>query len=284
VITTIHRFDYLSGKWGWFARTCLRLAEQISLRVPQRVIVVSPSLQAHYQAQGYPVVCIPNGVTLPSAAIGAKRIADLGLIPNQYLLYLGRLVPEKRPDWAIRACRDSLPETMRLVIVGGSSATDRYVQTLRELAEPAADRIVFTGAVYGPLKEELLANARAFLLPSSLEGLPITLLEAMSHGKPCLVSDIPPHRDVIQDGENGFLHRAADFDHLCRHLRNILHAEPTDLTGVGEAARATVAKGYDWEKIVDQIELLYERVLGTAQPVPHPASYAIAHDRPQGDL
>jgi glycosyltransferase involved in cell wall biosynthesis len=257
VVTTIHRVDYLSEKWGWFARTCLKTAEQVSLRVPHATIVVAPFLQAHYERQGHRVEHITNGVTLPPVGIGSKEIRKLGLEPNEYVIFLGRLTPEKRPDWAIRAFQQINAGSTRLVIAGGSSATDEYVRELKALAAPSGDKIIFTGPVYGSLKDELLANARAFVLPSALEGLPITLLEAMSHARPCVASDIPPHVGVIQDGKNGFLHRAGDIDDLRRRLIEVIAALPADLAAVGEAAKATVAQEYDWEHVIDQVERLY---------------------------
>ena len=268
VVTTIHRFDYFSGKWGLFARTCLRVAEQISLRAPHATIVVAPFIRDHYQRQGHEVVHITNGVTFPSERIGSAGIKRLGLEPDRYVLFLGRLTPEKRPDWTIRAFQGLDSTCMRLVIAGGSSATDRYVDDLKRLAQPSGDKILFTGPVYGVLKDELLANARAFLLPSALEGLPITLLEAMSHGRPCLASDIPPHQGVIRDGKNGFLHRASDLAHLHKRLAEIIRAARVHLNAVGKAARATIAEEHNWEKVVDQTERLYEQLLakkGTAQ-------------------
>jgi glycosyltransferase involved in cell wall biosynthesis len=261
VVTTIHRADYLSDKWAWFARSCLRVAEQVSLYAPHATIVVAPYLQDHYRHQGRQVEYITNGVTLPPPGIGSSRIRAIGLTPDQYLLFLGRLTPEKRPDWAIRAFQQINDGATRLVIAGGSSATDQYVRDLKALAEPAGDKIIFTGPVYDSLKDELLANTRAFVLPSALEGLPITVLEAMSHGRPCLVSDIPPHRGLIHQGENGFLYRAADFDHLCQELANIMRAAPFDLACIGKAAKREVAEKYDWKKVVDQVECLYKMVL-----------------------
>jgi glycosyltransferase involved in cell wall biosynthesis len=266
VVTTIHRVDYLSEKWGWFARTCLKTAEQVSLRVPHATIVVAPFLQEHYQQQGHHVEHITNGVTLPPDGIGSKQIREMGLEPNRYVLFLGRLTPEKRPDWAIRAFEQINDGSTRLVIAGGSSATDEYVRNLNTLAAPAGDKIIFTGPAYGSLKDELFANARAFVLPSSLEGLPITLLEAMSHGKPCVASDIPPHLGVIHDGKNGLLHRAGDLDHLRRRLIEVIDASPTALAAIGERARTTVAKEYDWEIIIDRVERLYWRVIENAHP------------------
>ena len=267
VVTTVHRFDYLSGKWGWFARISLQAAEQVCLRASHRAISVAPFLRDHYQEQGFDVEYIPNGVPLAKMGLPANELAKLGLEPEDYYLFLGRLVPEKRPDWLIRAfidvCDDS---SRRLVITGGSSATDNYVDELKKLAEPAGDRILFTGPIYGDAKEQLLAHARAFLLPSALEGLPITLLEAMSYARPCLVSSIPPHRDVISDSRNGYLHDENSYDDLCKRFRQLDALDVSTRTTVGKAARETVAEGYDWEDIIDSVERCYQAALDTAVP------------------
>jgi glycosyltransferase involved in cell wall biosynthesis len=103
-------------------------------------------------------------------------------------------------------------------------------------------------------------------LPSALEGLPITLLEAMSHGRPCLASDIPPHQGIIRDGMNGLLHRWEDREHLRDRLSEIIHAAPIDLARMGAAARTTVSEEYNWEKVVDQTERLYRQVLANQRP------------------
>ncbi len=267
VVTTVHRFDYLSGKWNWFARTSLQAAEQVCLRASHRVISVAPFLRDHYQEQGFDVEYIPNGVPLAEMGLPADEIAKLGLKPEDYYLFLGRLVPEKRPDWLIRAFMDVCDDPRRrLVITGGSSATDNYVDELKKLAEPAGDRILFTGPIYGDAKEQLLAHARAFILPSALEGLPITLLEAMSYARPCLVSSIPPHRDVISDSRNGYLHDENSYDDLCKRLRQLDALDVSTRVTVGKAARETVAEGYDWEDIIDSVERCYEAALGKAVP------------------
>jgi glycosyltransferase involved in cell wall biosynthesis len=267
VVTTVHRFDYLSGKWGWFARGCLRTAENVCLRSSHRSIAVAPFISEHYGQQGFDVQYIPNGVPLPGRDLPTSELARFGIEPGQYYLYLGRLVPEKRPEWLIKAfmavCDDP---HRRLVIVGGSSATDDYVDGLKELAQPDRDRIQFTGPVYGDAKEQLLAHARGFMLPSALEGLPITLLEAMSYARPCLVSSIPPHRDVLVHGRNGFLHDENSYDDLCDKLREFDALDASTRATVGNAARDTVAEGYDWEDIVDSVEGLYESALRKATP------------------
>ena len=269
VVTTIHRVDYLSEKWGWFAKKCLKSAEQISLRAPHATVVVAPFLQSQYGMQGHRVECITNGVTLPPAKIGEDAVRKLGLTPNEYILFLGRLTPEKRPDWAIRAFQEIPNCSTRLVLAGGSSATDRYVRDLKAMAEPAGDRILFPGPVYGAVKDQLIAHARVFILPSALEGLPITLLEAMSHGRACLASDIPPHLGLIEDGKNGFLHSANDLNHLRQRLANIIHLPATYLAGTGAAAKRKVIEEHDWEEVTNETERLYQRVLANPRSAPH---------------
>ena len=263
VVTTVHRFDYLSGKWGAFARSCLRTAERVCLKASHRAIGVAPFLSEHYGKMGFDVEYIPNGVPLPELELPSGELAQFGLRPDQYYLYLGRLVPEKRPEWLIKAFMEACDDPdRRLVIVGGSSSTDDYVDGLKKLAEPAGDRIMFTGPVYGDAKDQLLAHARAFMLPSALEGLPITLLEAMSYSRTCLVSSIPPHRDVLKPGHNGFLHDEDSYEDLCAKLAELDKLDATTRAEIGKAARRTVAEGYDWEDIVDTLERLYESALG----------------------
>jgi glycosyltransferase involved in cell wall biosynthesis len=262
IVTTVHRFDYESGKWGWFAKSCLRMAERVALKSSHGSIAVAPFISAHYAEQGYSVKYIPNGVPLPEGNLGSDGIRPLGLEPNEYYLFLGRLVPEKQPDWSIRAFLESCKTPGRkLVITGGSSATDRYVDTLNELAGSDSDRVQLTGPIYGQQKEELMANCRAFLLPSRLEGLPITLLEAMSHSRPCLVGDIPPHLDVITEGKNGFLHDHKDLASLCDRFATLDTMSDSDLLDVGRQARFTVERNYDWEDVIDSVEEMYASVV-----------------------
>ena len=106
-----------------------------------------------------------------------------------------------------------------------------------------------------------MAHCRAFLLPSRLEGLPITLLEAMSHGRPCLVGDIPPHLDVIAEGKNGFLHDHADIDSLRHCLASLDEMDADKLAEIGARAHATVDQKYDWEDVIDSVEALYQSVI-----------------------
>src|SRR6266516_3040213 len=175
-VLTVHGLDDERAKWGLVARSVLKTAGWLSARVPDATIVVSRDLQRHYQQRhSRATMYVPNGVVItPAPASPTGVLARLGVEPGRYLVFVGRLVPEKAPDLLLRAFR-RLRGEWRLVIVGDSSFTADYVKSLREQA--AADpRVVLAGFVYGAELAELYASAACFVLPSLLEGLPLTLL------------------------------------------------------------------------------------------------------------
>jgi glycosyltransferase involved in cell wall biosynthesis len=240
----------------------LRLAEWVSARAPEETIVVSHELERHY-ANRYEkkTTYIPNGVapvnSRPPAMIKERFALDAGA----YVLFVGRLVPEKAPDILIRAFA-KLSTEKRLVIVGGSAYTDRYVDAVREAA--AQDpRVILTGYLRGPVVEELYSNAALFVTPSSLEGLPLVLLEAAAYGIPIVASDIPPHREIL--AVNGMGHRffppgddAALMEAMSRMLGN-----NTAARAGADAFRTRVLAGYSWESVVDRLEHAYESLLSS---------------------
>jgi glycosyltransferase involved in cell wall biosynthesis len=264
VVVTIHRFDYMAAKWRGFAQYSLRFAEKIALRVPNRTLVVARHQQDHYTVQGYThLKYIPNGVpilaNLNPEIIGQKY----GLEKNQYLFFAGRLTPEKRVHWLLQAY-DKLntvdKSRFKLVIAGGSSATDAYETSLHREAK-SNPGIIFTGYVQGKEKQELFSNAKLFILPSEVEGLPIALLEGMSFGLPCLASDIPPHREVIQNNRNGYLFAHDSLSDLQTKLERILAKSDRELIQIGNEAKQKVAADYNWDDIVSQTEQVYAELI-----------------------
>jgi len=260
-VSTIHRFDYDAAKWGGFAKWFLRFCEKVALKVPHKTIVVAKHQQRYYKSLGYQTTNIPNGVPLPKPTSPEIIKEKYGLQGSDYILFLGRLVPEKRVDWVINAFQQLRKEDISLVIAGGSSATDDYVKMLKKKAK-GNPKIIFTGYVSGQLKEELFSNAATFVIPSELEGLPIALLEAMSYGLPCLASDIPPHSEVIEESINGFLFKGDSFDDFVNTLIKLLGLDGEVKKHVGNNAREHVAKYYDWDDVVDEIEKLYGTLRG----------------------
>ena len=260
VIATIHRFDYQAAKWGKFAQKMLKVSERMALTIPQRTIVVAQYQKKFYENKGYKVTCITNAVNpqepLPPHLISQKY----GLTGQDYILSMGRLTPEKRVDWLIRAHKEINPGGIKWVIAGGSSATRTFVEKLHYLARGNPD-VIFTGYVAGKEKQELLSNARLFVIPSSVEGLPIALLEAMSYGLGCLASAIPAHSEIITEGQDGFLFDHQDFSSFVGRMQAIL-SNPGALKDAGLRARAKVEKEYTWDQVVRKTEQVYEEVLG----------------------
>jgi glycosyltransferase involved in cell wall biosynthesis len=265
VIATVHRLDWQTEKWGTVAKSLLRAGEWVSVSVPDKTIVVSEDLQRYFRTRyGRETEHIPHGISLPQLRPPAIICERHGLQGKDYVLFMGRLVPEKRVDWLIRSfCElvvgDSRFSGMRLVIAGGSSSTDRYVETLAGLSA-GCPGIVYTGYVTGAEKEELLSNALALVLPSYLEGFPIVLLEAKSYGICCLVSDIPPHREAIRSGVDGVLFDARDRSDLTRKLRWVL-SNPGRADSLGGGAREEMSRRLSWGEVVGRTLAVYRAVV-----------------------
>ncbi|HEX2052656.1 MAG TPA: glycosyltransferase family 4 protein [Actinomycetota bacterium] len=259
VVQTVHGMDNRRAKWGAGARAVLTAAAWASARVPDRTIVVSQTLKEHYRGLGRNSVYIANGVSPRTNREPDEIVRRWGLEKNGYLLFVGRLVPEKCPDQLIR-CFQKLSEEVKLVIVGGSSFTNVYA---RGLAEAAADddRIIMAGWVYGSLLEELYSNAAAFVLPSSLEGLPLTLLEAAAHGTPCIASDIACNVEVLgSDGPGHRLFPAGDDTALVDALCYAVEDPERERAGTAGLQRDVLSR-YDWDEAARRTVEVYEEVL-----------------------
>lgn len=260
IVQTIHGLDADRDKWGRGARTLLQLGTWMSARVPHRTLTVSAALRDHY-AERYRRSCdyIPNG-TSPHEHRPASLIENRhGLTTSGYLLYVGRLVPEKRPDLLIRAFAD-VETDRRLVIVGGSSYTDEYVERLQELAG-RDERVLLTGYAYGEELDELFSNAALFVQPSSLEGLPLTLLEAIGSELPLVVSDIPPHLEIVGTSRRGAqIFRTDDRSALTRAITDALADLGAQSHGASQIARDVLPR-FDWERCTDLVEQVYRDVV-----------------------
>lgn len=261
VVLTVHGLDHERAKWSRTARAVLKTAGWLSARVPDATITVSRDLTNFYiRHHGCPAVYIANGVT---DYFGSESVpVRFGLEQGRYVLFVGRLVPEKQPDVLIRAFR-SIPGDFRLVIAGGASFTNAYVEHLRSLA--ADDRrVMFTGYVFGNDLQSLYQNAGAFVLPSSLEGMPLTLLEAIASSTPVVVSDIPPHVEVVgYDARGHHVFPTGDVGALCRSLMAVLSDPVAERQGVA-LLRERVLRDYSWDAAADATERLYIRLVNTA--------------------
>lgn len=257
-VVTVHGLDWQREKWGPLARGVLKAGEWASATLPDRTIVVSQALADHYRlAHGRRVDYIPNGIAAPVVRRG-DRLAELG-VERPFVLFVARLVPEKGCHLLLEAWR-GLPADLRaahqLVIAGDAGFTHGYADRLRRDA-PAG--VLFPGYVTGPALEELYSAAAVMVLPSSLEGLSIALLEAMSYGRCCLVSDIPPNLEAA--GGHAAVFPSGDAAALGRELAALLRDEPRRRT-LGEGAAARVRRRYDWDQVAAATAALYRQLLG----------------------
>jgi glycosyltransferase involved in cell wall biosynthesis len=253
-VASIRGLDWRREKWAAFAKGFLRFCEDMSCRLPHAVSVVSRSLQAYYRGQhAKDVTYIPNGVSLEPAP-PVHEIRALGLAGGDYLLFMGRISPEKGCDVLIEAFR-RLGRKVKLVIAGHSSYTDAYVERLRGAAPPG---VIFPGPVTGRLRAELYGHAAAFVLPSTIEGLSVALLEAMSFGLCAVTSDIPENREVI-DGV-GWTAPPGDADGLASILRRVVD-QPGEAGELGRLARKRIEAEYTWDQVARRTEAFYYEVL-----------------------
>lgn len=260
VVLTVHGLEN-RAKWSGAARRVLSAAEWLGPRVPDETIVVSHALEVHFRQQhNRAVTCVPNGVT-PVAHRPPRRIVKrFGLAPG-YVLYVGRLSPEKAPDLLLRAYRH-VSGNRPLVVAGGSSLSDEYVDALRQAA--AADRRVrMLGYVYGEELAELYSNAGVFVLPSLSEGLPLTLLEAASYATPVVASRIPANEEVLSPvgiGPGRRLFTSGSDEALAAALNSALGDLPREREGA-ECLRSSVLRRYDWDRSAEMTEEVYLRSL-----------------------
>ena len=256
VVQTIHGLDAERDKWGRGARALLRGATWMSARVPHQTVTVSAALAEHYATRyDRAAVHIANGITARPARTPELISAKHGLGVRDYLLFVGRLVPEKRPDLLLRAFR-RVETDLRLAIVGGSSYTDGYVEELQALARDD-DRVVLTGYAFGDELDELFANAALFVQPSALEGLPLTLLEAIGSRLPVAVSDIPPHLEVVgRDRPGARVFAVDDEDALVASISAALRDLEAERSESATVA-ADVLGRFDWDRCAEELEQVY---------------------------
>lgn len=254
-VVTVHGLDWQREKWKQgFGAKYIRLGEKMAVRFADEIIVLSRNVQEYFRsAYGRETVWIPNGVSTPEILEADRITKQYGLRKDGYLLFLGRLVPEKGIHYLIEAFRQ-VETDKKLVIAGGSSDTAEYGAALRAQAE-GDDRVLFTGFVQGETLEELYSNAWVYVLPSDVEGMPLSLLEAMSYGNCCLVSDIPECTEVVEDRAVHF--RKGDAEDLTKCLQ-ALCGDDSLVTQMKAAAQTYICEKYNWDAVVEKTLELYQ--------------------------
>lgn len=255
IVVTVHGLDHQRAKWGRFASWYIMQGEKNAVRFADEIIVLSAGVQQYFlDTYGRQTRFIPNGVNRRPERPAEQITQAWGLHKDDYFLYLGRLVPEKGISYLIEAFKQ-VKTDKKLVIAGGSSDTDAYAAQLRREAE-GDDRIVFTGFVEGRRKHELYSNAYVYTLPSDLEGMPLSLLEAMSYGNCCLTSDIPECAEVLED--KGITFPKGNVSALTEALQALCDA-PDRAAACKAVAADYICGKYNWDSVTEQTLALYRK-------------------------
>ncbi len=266
VVVTCHGLDWLRAKWGKLSTLLLRWGEAAAVRWGDRVIVVSQDLATYFlKTHGRTTHYLPNAPASyassdPNFAYGYS----LQLQPQRYLVFLGRLVPEKRPDLLIQAFKALGKTDWKLVLVGGSSDTSDFATTLQQLAADQPN-VVFAGELAGSRLAEIVRGAGLFVLPSDLEGLPLALLEAMHEGIPILASDIPIHQELLGGmglsfETRGLLFQAGSLQSCQQQLLWAIQ-HPAQLAEMAGRARMHLQRHFNWDTIAQETLKIYSQLL-----------------------
>ena len=256
VVVTIHGIDWQREKWkSGFGSKFIRQGEKNAVKYADEIIVLSKGVQDYFRdTYGRETHFVPNGVNRPETREAGLITEKFGLTKDSYILFLGRLVPEKGIRYLVEAFKD-VKTDKKLVIAGGSSDTDSFMKELKELAK-GDDRILFTGFVQGAMLDELYSNAYIYTLPSDLEGMPLSLLEAMSYGNCCLVSDIPECTEVVED--KALIFKKSDVEDLREKLQEACD-HPEMVMKMKNQAADFICEKYNWDEVVKETMKLYRR-------------------------
>lgn len=258
IVVTVHGLDWQRAKWGNFASFVIKFGEKMAARYADEVIVLSENVKQYF-ADTYhrQVTYIPNGISRPVSKEADLIRSKYGLEKDGYFLFLARIVPEKGLHYLIEAF-GQIATDKKLVIAGGSSQAMEYMEQIHRMASQD-ERIIMTDFVQGQVLEELYSNAYAFVLPSDVEGMALTLLEAMSYGNCCLVSDICENTEVTED--KAFTFRKGDVKDLKKKLEYML-ANPEIVREYGSQSVDYICGKYNWDDVVERTVALYRKASG----------------------
>ncbi len=256
VVFTHHGPDYDRAKWGKAAKFMLRLGERMGCMFANEVIVISKVInnlvKRKYGRKNAHL--IHNGVSPPARTESdTDYLHQLGVEPRKYIFAMGRFVPEKNFHLLIEAFSRLQKDKYRLVIAGEADIEDEYSCQLKSLAKE--NGVILTGFIKGKRLQTLLSNTGLFVLPSSHEGLPIALLEAMSYGLKILASNIPANKEIGLPTKCYF---SLDKKNSIKNLEEALERQLNDSTTPSYDLSA-----YDWGKIAQQTADVYRLILNS---------------------
>lgn len=259
IVVTIHGLDWQRSKWGGFAAKYIKFGEKMAVKYADEIIVLSEGVKKYFKdTYNRDTHFISNGVNKPiikEANLIKKR---WNLEKDNYILFLARIVPEKGLHYLIKAYRQ-IDTNKKLVIAGGASHTNDYLEKIKNMVKDD-NRIIMTGFVQGEELQELFSNTYLYCLPSDIEGMPISLLEAMSYGCNCLVSDIEENVQIILNKkENRYYARTFEKSNVKDLKENLELCLNNKEKIYNKKISTLILNKYNWEQVVDNILKLYKR-------------------------
>ena len=262
VVCSVDGTDWQRGKWRWFARFYLRISERLAVLFCHGLVTDSRDIMRYYKTTyGADSDVIAYGMR-DATNHGGDWLERFGLQSREYVLFVGRLVPENNVHQLIRAFENTKTDK-KLVIVGDDPWEKDYVRSLRSTQDP---RVVFTGGVYGDGYEQLQRNAYLFVLPDEVGGTHPALVEAMGYGNCVLVNDTASNLEVAATA--GFSYHGTEGWHDLRRQLQMLLDDPETVANYRIRAAQRARTHYRWESVVRAHMAFYERILrGTGSAV-----------------
>lgn len=251
IVVTIHGLDWQRAKWGGFATKYIKFGEKLAAKYADEIIVLSKGIQKYFKdTYNRDTKFIPNGVNKPTLR-QAKIIKEkYGLEKDSYILFLARIVPEKGLHYLIEAFKKTDTDK-KLVIAGEASHTNDYLKKIKKSIKDD-NRIIMTGFVQGIELQELYSNCLIYCLPSDVEGMPLSLLEAISYGCNCLVSDIEENKQITEEA-NVITFKKGNIGDLEEKLQKLLNNDNKNKV----YANDEFFKVHNWDYIEEKIEKIY---------------------------
>lgn len=252
IVVTVHGLDWQRDKWKGLGRKVLQFAEEQIVKYADEIIVLSENCQNYFfRRYGVKTTFIPNGVNRAVLRKAELIKEKWGLEKDSFVLFLARIVPEKGLHYLLDAweiVRKKTGTQKKLVVAGGDShASKYYAEMMKKVKDDPS--VIVTGYVEGQALEELYSNAFLYILPSDLEGMPMSLLEALSYGNRCLVSDIPENTAIVC--EDKYIFPRGNVAKLAERIEELLCS--------AEEEEAGSVSLHSWEEIVERTMEVYER-------------------------
>ena len=249
--------DWAREKWSGFARWYQRWCEKVATRTATKIVADARVIQRRYrEVYNTESVFVPYGANVcPQEEVAA--LAQWGLESREYILYVGRFVPENCIDLLIRAFKGVRTE-MKLVLIGDAPHSEGYKQELYKAAE-GDSRIIFTGYAFGKVYAQLSSHAYLYVQPSAINGTRPALLDQLGFGNGVLVRDTLANSEVVGDCGARFSNDQPE-RHLQEKLQTLID-DPAEVDRLRQKATSRINQYYNWEWITDCYEDLFARMI-----------------------